>query len=149
MKRKYKVNMGNKVVEREYDYIPFRYITAVLITVLEIAAIVGIMIVLCIYVPYFYVLCYLTAFGCIVKIIASDDNPEYKVPWVLFVLTLPVVGFMLYFLFYSRKLEKKFIRRLNELNSKGYDRDDKALDALRSEDAQAASHLWVKVYLGF
>lgn len=139
MKRKYKVNMGNKVVEREYDYIPFRYITAVLITVLEIAAIVGIMIVLCIYVPYFYVLCYLTAFGCIVKIIASDDNPEYKVPWVLFVLTLPVVGFMLYFLFYSRKLEKKFIRRLNELNSKGYDRDDKALDALRSEDAQAAS----------
>ena len=73
------------------------------------------MIVICIYVPYFYVLCYVTAFACILRIVSSDDNPDYKVPWLLFVLILPIAGFMLYFLFYSRKLSKRYLRRLKEL----------------------------------
>ncbi|MBR3894881.1 MAG: hypothetical protein IKJ35_07015 [Clostridia bacterium] len=37
----------------------------------------------------------------------------------LFVRILPIAGFMLYFLFYSRKLRKKFIRRLEELKKLG------------------------------
>lgn len=139
MKRRYKVHTGTKIIEREYNYIPFRYITAVFITIMEIAAILGIMVVLCIYVPYFYVLCYITAFACILKIIASDDNPDYKVPWVLFVLVLPVVGFMLYFMFYSRKLQNKFIRRLEELKNSGYERCTDTLAELDSKDHMAAS----------
>ena len=95
MKRKYKIQAGEKTIEREYSYIPVRYILAAIITLLEIAAIIGIMIALCIYVPKFYILCYITAFACILKIIASDDNPDYKVPWVLFVLVVPIAGFML------------------------------------------------------
>ena len=112
MKRKYTIRTGDKTVEREYSYIPVRYIIAAMITVLEIAAIIGILILLCVYVPYFYVLCYITDIACIIKIVASDDNPDYKVPWLLFVIALPLVGFMLYFLFYSRKLKKKFARRM-------------------------------------
>ncbi|MBQ7408301.1 MAG: PLDc_N domain-containing protein [Clostridia bacterium] len=53
-------------------------------------------------------------------IIASNDNPEYKIPWLLFVLILPIAGFMLYFIFYSRKLKKKFFRRLENLYSVKY-----------------------------
>ncbi len=124
MKKKYQYQAGNKTVEREYSYIPFRYILAVMITILEIASIIGLMIVICIFVPYFYILCYVTAFACIIKIIASDDNPEYKVPWVLFVLTIPIAGFMLYLMFYSRKLKNKFIRRLSELKRYNYKKDD-------------------------
>ena len=140
MKRKYKVNTGKEVIEREYSYIPFRYIVAVMITIFEIASMVGIVFILCMYVPYFYILCYITAFACIVKIIASDDNPDYKVPWVLFVLVLPVVGFMLYFLFYSRKLQKKFIRRLEDLARCKYNKDDsEALRAIEGENVAAAS----------
>ena len=140
MKRKYKVRTGKETIEREYNYIPVRYILAAIITLLEIAAIIGIMIALCIYVPKFYILCYITAFACILKIIASDDNPDYKVPWVLFVLVIPIAGFMLYFLFYSRKLQKKFIRRLDELRKYRYESDQvKILEELERENAHASA----------
>ena len=140
MKRKYKYQAGNKTIEREYSYIPVRYIIAVLITILEIAAIIGLMIAICLYVPYFYILCYITSFGCIIKIIASDDNPDYKVPWLLFVLIVPIAGFMLYFMFYSRKLQKKFIRRLDELKRYNYEKNStEAKAALAKEDPIAAS----------
>ena len=140
MKKTYSYQAGDKVIEREYNYIPVRYIIAVMITVFEIAAIIGLMIVICLYVPYFYILCYITAFACIVRIIASDDNPDYKVPWVLFVLTVPIAGFMLYFMFYSRKLQKKFIKRLDELKRYDYKKDSEdAEDKLESVNPMAAS----------
>lgn len=140
MKRKYTIRVGNRTVEHEYNYIPFRYIIAIILTVAEIIAIIGLVVAMCIYVPYFYILCFLTLICCILKIIASDDNPDYKVPWLLFVLILPIVGFMLYILFYSRKLKRKYILRLDELKKCGYERDDGALvNELKQVDAMAAS----------
>lgn len=53
----------------------------------------------------------------VVQIIASNDNPDYKIPWLLLMLVVPVAGFMLYFLFYSRTLKKKFVRRINILQA--------------------------------
>lgn len=124
MKQKYRYFDGKKEVDREYSYIPFRYIIAVLIMLFEVAAVIAIVMLLCVYVPYFYILCYITSFACIIKIVASDDNPDYKVPWLLVVLVLPVVGFMLYFMFYSRTLQKKFIRRLDDLKRRTYKHND-------------------------
>ena len=140
MKRKYKVRTANETIEREYNYIPVRYVFAILITLFEIAAIMAIMIAFCIYVPYFYILCYITSFACIIKIIASDDNPDYKVPWLLFVLVLPVVGFMLYLMFYSRKLEKKFIRRIDEIKKYRYKTNrEQILSEMERESEYAAA----------
>ena len=140
MKRKYKVRTGKKTVEREYSYIPVRYIIAVLITLLEILAIIGIVVACCYYIPYFYVAAFITEVFCVIKIVASDDNPDYKVPWLLFVLILPIAGFMLYFLFYSRKLGKKFICRLDELKKYRYESDQaKILEELESENAHASA----------
>ena len=56
MKRKFIYQSGDKTNEREYNYIPVRYIIAILITIAEVAAIIGITIALCYYVPYFYLL---------------------------------------------------------------------------------------------
>lgn len=140
MKRKYSIRINEKTVEREYSYIPFRYILAVLITVFEILAIIGIVAAFCYYIPGFYLLAWATEIACVVKIIASDDNPDYKVPWLLFVLILPIAGFMLYFMFYSRKLQKKFVRRLKELKNGTYQKDDcTLLEQMRAEDPMAAS----------
>lgn len=140
MKRKYSYFDGQKQREREYSYIPVRYIIAVLITLLEVAAVIAIVMLLCVYVPYFYILCYVTSFACIIKIVASDDNPDYKVPWLLVVLLLPVAGFMLYFLFYSRTLQKKFLKRLDALNQRTYEKKDATLlTDLEYEDPLAAS----------
>ena len=140
MKRKIKVHLGDRVEERVINYIPGRYIWAGMITLFEILAIIGIVIALCIYVPYFYIALYITTFACELKIIASDDNPDYKIPWMLFVLILPVVGLMLYLIFSSRKLKRKYIKRLKELKNKSYEKNDNdELAALKKENPLAAS----------
>ncbi|MBQ7923315.1 MAG: cardiolipin synthase [Clostridia bacterium] len=140
MKRKYSYQAGDKTIEREYNYIPVRYIIAMLITVFEILAIFGIVIACCYFIPYFYLAAWATEIACVIKIIASDDNPDYKIPWLLFVLILPVAGFMLYFLFYNRTLQKRFIKRLQTLKDRGYKKDDSVLlEKLRKENPVAAS----------
>lgn len=60
MKRKIRYNLNEKEVEREYNYIPVRFILAILLTLFEVAAIIAIVMLLCVYVPYFYILCWLT-----------------------------------------------------------------------------------------
>ncbi len=140
MKRKISYYANKKTVEREINYIPVRYILAVTVILFEILAIMGIVVALCYFVPYFYLAAYATQVGCIIKIISSDDNPDYKVPWLFFVMTIPIAGFMLYFLFYSRKLPKRLIKRLDELKSAQYEREDKTLlQKLESESPTAAS----------
>lgn len=139
MKKKIEYQVYDKTVEREINYIPVRYIFAILITILEVAAVIGIVIALCYYLPYFYIAAWLTEIFCVIKIISSDDNPDYKVPWLLFVLILPIAGFMLYFMFYSRKLQKRFVRRLGEAKSLSYQKDEKVLKELAQEDPVAAA----------
>ncbi len=138
MKKKYSYTVDGKRLEREYNYIPVRYILAVLITVFEVVAILGIVGALCYYVPYFYLAAWVTEIFCVIKIISSDDNPEYKIPWLLFVLILPIAGFMLYFLFYSRQFSKKYVRRLKKLYGEKYpEKDGENLSALQMENPTA------------
>lgn len=140
MKKIIKINKGNVVEEKEVNYIPVRYIIAILITILEVVAIIGIVLALCYFVPYFYILAIITTVACELKIIASDDNPDYKIPWILCVLILPVAGFMLYFIFYSRKLKRKYIKRLNDMKKRSYDYDDFAsFEKLKKQDELAYS----------
>ena len=140
MKKTITYDVNQKTVEREIDYIPVRYIIAVFITLFEVLAVLGIMFTLCYYVPYFYLAAWATEIFCVIRIIASDDNPDYKVPWLLFVLIVPIAGFMLYFMFYSRQLQKKFIKRLNKLKSYTYKKDDSELfSKLREENPMVAA----------
>lgn len=140
MKKTITYDVNQKKVEREINYIPVRYIIAVLITLFEVLAVIGIVTALCYFVPYFYLAAWATEIFCVIRIIASDDNPDYKVPWLLLVLIVPVAGFMLYFMFYSRKLQRKFVKRLNEMKSQTYKQEDNELFAkLRKENPTAAA----------
>ena len=140
MKKKIRYKVRKKTVERTVNYIPVRYIFAVLVTVFEVTAILGVVVALCWFVPYFYLAAWVTQIACVIKIVSSDDNPDYKVPWLLFVLILPVVGFMLYFLFSSRTLQKKYVKRLNDLKAMRYQRDDAELfEKLKTQNVEAAN----------
>lgn len=140
MKKTITYDVNKEKVQKEINYIPVRYIIAVLITLFEVLAVIGIVVALCYYVPYFYVAAWLTEIFCVIKVIASDDNPDYKVPWLLFLLIVPIAGFMLYFMFYSRTLQKKFIRRLSDLKRHSYKKDDSNLfGELKEENPIAAA----------
>ena len=140
MKKHYEYSTGKKRIKKEVKYVPFRYTLAVLISLFEILAIIAVVALLCYWVPYFYILAIITQVACVIKIISSDDNPDYKVPWLLFVLILPIAGFMLYMMMYSRTLKKKFIKRLKDLDDRMYHRDDRELfKELENESPVASS----------
>lgn len=136
-------NKGKKTRKSSFKsaYIPMRLIFAAVITVAEVLFVIGIVVALCVYVPFFILLTFLTQVVCALRIIASDDNPDYKVPWLLVVLVFPVAGFMVYFMFYSRTLKKKYIKRLEELKKKTYPKSDgKDFIRLKEEDPIIYGH---------
>ena len=140
VKKTYSYKAGKKTIERSYSYIPVRYIIAAFLMLFEVCAVVAITVVLCYYVPLFYIAAWLTEIFCVLKIISSDDNPEYKVPGLLVILIGPIAGFMLYFMFYSRKLSKKTLNRLKILKEKAYSYDDEeSFASLKTEDGIAAA----------
>ena len=140
MKKKIIVKEHNKQVEREISYIPFRYIVALFLVVFETLAVIAVMTFLTMYIPYFYFAVVITQFVVAIAIINRKDNPDYKLPWLFFVMLIPIVGFMLYFMFYSRKLSKKQIKRLGRLTEQRAKKDDTAeLAQINSQDEVIAS----------
>ncbi len=55
MKKKVSCYLNKKRVERYINYIPIRYILAIMISAFEMLAIIGLVIALCYFVPYFYI----------------------------------------------------------------------------------------------
>lgn len=140
MKKNIKVYDKGQYVEKEVNYIPIRYIVAILLTILEISVVIAIVMLLAMYVPYFYIALIITEIMVVIKIIGSNENPDYKVPWLLFVIILPIVGFMLYFMFNERKLPKKIVKRFKRFNdSLNYD-DMKNHEDLKKHDRLISSH---------
>lgn len=138
MKKTIKIRNKNGVKEREINYIPVRFIIAILLIILETAAVIGITMLCAVYIPYFYLAMYATQVFCILKIINSEENPDYKIPWLLFVLIVPVAGFMIYFMFYNRMLTKKQTKRIEKILSQQiHTKDEGTLKKLEQEDKQA------------
>ena len=59
-----------------------------LLVIFEILAIIGIVASLSYRHPIMYAATVITQIACVITIIASDDNPDYKIPWLLFVIIL-------------------------------------------------------------
>lgn len=134
MKKSIKVYENGRYVQKEINYIPVRYILAILITLFEIVSVIAVMFLLAIYVPYFYIAIFVTVIVVVISIVASNDNPDYKVPWLLFVICVPIVGVMSYFLFYQRKLKNKFLKKFNKLDYSLVVDDSKNFEELKSKD---------------
>ncbi len=142
MKHKIRYRIQEKTVEKEIVYIPVRYILAMTVIILEVLAVLAAVLALRVHFPDFLWVDVLIQLASIVRIAASDENPDYKIPWLLAIIFLPALGLILYFLFYSRKLGRKFRRRLQDVWEKNdKPRDDGAMiAALREDDRLAASH---------
>ena len=53
------------------------------------------------------ILAVLTNIFAVVFIINRNDNPEYKLAWVIAVLALPFLGLLLYVMFYTRRMTRR------------------------------------------
>lgn len=138
MKKTIKVRDQYGEKEKEVTYIPVRFIIAIFLIVLETLAVVGMVILCAVYIPYFYLALYATEVFCVLKIINSEENPDYKIPWLLFLLLVPIAGFMIYFMFYNRKLSKKYIRRIEKISGQQvHTKDGETLSKLEKEDKKA------------
>ena len=138
MKKTIKIWEKGRVKEKEITYIPVRFILAILLIVLETAAVLAITFACAIYIPYFYLLMWGTEIFCVLRIINSEENPDYKIPWLLFVLVVPVAGFMIYFMFYNRMLTKKQVKRIADIaNQQVRTKDEGILRKLEQEDRKA------------
>ena len=119
--------------------IPARFISAMLLILLETIAVLAIVVWCTMKMPVLYVVMILVQIYCVFKIANSDENPDYKVPWLLFVVVVPVVGFMIYFMFYNRRLSKKTGERVRKVFSQKLNvEDEKTFDVLEKEDKLAA-----------
>lgn len=161
MKRTYEINVNGKAVQRTENYIPFRYIVSVFLILFEVLAVLAIVTLLYIYVPYFFIAVIITQIACALTVINSDDNPDYKIPWLIFVICVHVVGFMCYFMFYKRNLTPKQRKKLTALQNIDTRTDDgearrvlKELSPLACSQAEiiaklASAHLYRNTEIGY
>ena len=134
MKKKITVyDKEHNVVEKTINYLPLRYTIAILLSIFSILTIVfGVVYLSNKYMIIGY-LSYIVQIAVVISIVCMNDNPDYKVPWLLIVITLPIVGYMCYFLFYRRKLSKKYQKKLNDLDSSLSFDDSKVINLIDNE----------------
>lgn len=135
MKKKIKYNVGDKVEEHEINYIPTRFILAILLTVIEVLSIIGVMVVLALYVPYFYIAIFITEIVVIIAIMVSNNNPDYKLIWLFVVVMIPLAGLMIYLIFYKRKLPKKVVNRMSGVQKSLLLDDQANFESLKETDS--------------
>ena len=111
-------NLRRKEVSKTLIYIPMRYVFASLLTALEVIFMIAIVVFLTIKIPYFWIAILITQIATIASVIVRDDNPDYKVPWLVLIICMPIIGFMLYFIFYSRKLKPRFRKKIKQISEK-------------------------------
>ncbi len=122
------------------SYMPLRFVLNMLLILIETALVMTIVVLISIRNQYSFIAELVTQLVVAVVIIASNDNPDYKVPWVFFVLVLPVIGFMFYFMFYSRRLSPMQRRRLRQFwSDEGNLKDSPDCMRLQAESEEAYS----------
>lgn len=101
---------------------------------------------------WFYILSLILSFIASVYIVNSEDNPSFKILWVLLIMSVPVMGGLFYILFGGRKVPKELRirdqRSMEELSQVMKQNHD-MLNALRQEEPQAykqANFCWNSGY---
>ena len=101
---------------------------------------------------WFYILSLILSFIASVYIVNREDNPSFKILWVLLIMSVPVMGGLFYILFGGRKVPKELrIRdqRSREELSQVMKQNHDMLNALRQEEPQAykqANFCWNSGY---
>lgn len=93
------------------------------------------------YYIFFYAVGMLISAVAVVWILNKNDNPSYKITWIILILLFPIFGGAFYIIFGTNKLSKKEKRRLRYINKKAVkalSAEQSVLDKIRLESESAA-----------
>ena len=101
---------------------------------------------------WFYILSMILSFIASVYIVNREDNPSFKILWVLLIMSVPVMGGLFYILFGGRKVPKELRirdqRSLEEI-SQVMKQNQSMIEALAQSEPQAykqANYCWHSGY---
>lgn len=112
----------------------------ILFILLQIAVLAVMVLAFSNYFVYFYAACIVLTFAAVIWIIASRNHPDYKIAWIVPIMTFPVFGGLLYLLFGGNRLSqrsRKRMRKLEELQRQAMGDGSQITDVLPSGDASA------------
>ena len=86
-------------------------------------------------------------------ILNKRNNPSYKLAWCITILALPIVGYSLYMMFGSSRMQKQVLQRCEvsaRLSRPLLPEDEKAREMLEKEDARISKQsVYMRDYAGF
>ena len=98
-------------MRRLFRIISSRYLICVLLILAELCGLVYVIAELSAYSIYFTLVATVINYAVLIYVINTDANPEYKLSWVCVILLVPIIGAVMFILFYRRKLGKGEIKR--------------------------------------
>ncbi|MDE6104570.1 MAG: cardiolipin synthase [Clostridia bacterium] len=108
-------------------YIPFRFLFVVFLIVLGTLVLSTAVAALAYFFKLYAVIPILLIYiFSILKIIRSEDNPDYKIPWLILIFIFPIFGIVCYLTFYSRRLPKSQQKLIKAAREKQEFKDDTA-----------------------
>ena len=79
-----------------------------LLIVVQIAILVVILLNLSSYSNYIYAAFVLLSLAIVIWLVAKDDNPSYKITWIILIMTLPVLGGSFYLKFGNKTIPSRY-----------------------------------------
>ena len=117
-----------------------RYFISALVILAELVGIGYVCFELSVYSIYFFIAAEIVTVIILFYILNTDTNPEYKLSWSFAIVFLPILGGLLFLLFYHRRMSKGEAKRarliVNAISE--YSLDESALGSLAAEDRAAA-----------
>ncbi len=93
------------------------------------------------YFLYYEVFCTVLSFICVLVILNRRTNPGYKIAWILPILTLPVLGWLMYFMFGGNKTSRRTRKKMMQIRRRTTEAlppHPEVLEQLRQLDESAA-----------
>lgn len=134
-------------MERVLKIIRSRYFLAAFAILLEFVQLLAVFILLYEYFLPITIMGWIFHFCVLLYLINRDEIPEFKLPWLMILFLLPVIGAFVFMLLSSNETSKKTTARYQQavLELKPYQHQTAAMDELREQDAEAcaqASYLY-------
>ncbi len=126
-------------MERFLKIIRSRYFLAVFAILLEFWQLLAVFILLYEYFLPIAIMGWIFHFGVLLYLINRDEIPEFKLPWLMILFLLPVIGAFVFMLLSSTETSKKTTERYERacLELKPYRRQTAAIDTLQEQDPEA------------